>query len=101
MKTSFYITLFSIARCFASCGGGGGGGGNSCALDNLACPASEFCQFEAGECGDAGAPGSCSALASSCGGEVAPVCTCDGLTFSNECLAKAGGHSVRASGECA
>lgn len=93
-------TCALLAAILILAGCGGGGGGNSCAAPDYACSEGEICQFEVASCGDLGAAGSCVAAPQACTEEIAPVCTCDGLTFQNECRALTGGHSVRGLGQC-
>ena len=61
------------------------------------CAASEWCQAADGACGSDGTcvprPDACSPLA-------APVCGCDGLTYSNACSAGLAGVSVDFFGPC-
>lgn len=45
-------------------------------------------------------PGSCSSPPTNCGGAVATVCGCDGMTYVNECWARAAKTNVAASGAC-
>jgi hypothetical protein len=93
------LTLF-IGAC--SGGGGGGGGGDSCTAPDYSCPAGQYCRLESGTCDADGAGGSCEPIPETCTQEVAPVCSCEGLSFQNPCLAEAGGHSIRVVGqECA
>ncbi len=91
------ITLCGIAVLCASCGGGGGG--SSCS--NLAgeiCPEGEYCKFEIGQCG---VDGSCEPIPPSCDpGLVTPVCSCEGISFFNDCFAAQAGQSVQSAGDC-
>jgi hypothetical protein len=72
-----------------ACGGTAGG----------TCPEGEFCKRPAGECaGDA--EGVCQSTPVVCQGNVAPVCGCDGVTYSNACVADGAGVTVDHEGEC-
>lgn len=95
------VLFFAITIGFAACGGGGGGGGASCAASSE-CATGEYCQFDAGSCGEGGVSGACTAvdLTTACPESGDAVCSCDGLTFFNECFAQAASQSIRNVGEC-
>jgi Pacifastin inhibitor (LCMII)/Kazal-type serine protease inhibitor domain len=68
--------------------------GDSCGGFRLAgspdCESGLFCQYQAGAlCGAADAPGECVAIPEVCDDFFAPVCGCDGETYSNACEAAA------------
>lgn len=70
-------------------------------LLGLSCEAGEFCNYAPEAiCGAADAPGVCTLKPEACLTVVAPVCGCDGTTYSNECEANAVGISAAINGEC-
>lgn len=68
----------------------------SCTIDSD-CPAGEFCDFPIGTCT---APGSCVAIPFVCTSLFAPVCGCDGNTYSNACVAASNSISIDFTGQC-
>ena len=98
------------------CGSGGGedednssGSGDEC-LSSATCPLGEFCNFTDFTCGASGLSGACTtipvvdcnlpAVEPDVTAIVGPVCTCDRLTFNNQCFAEAASQSLAGAGEC-
>jgi hypothetical protein len=71
-------------------------------IAGLACDDGELCQYAPEQmCGAADQLGECVVQPEVCIQLFAPVCGCDGQTYSNACFAAAAGTSVAHEGECA
>lgn len=74
--------------------------GGGCTSDTD-CPSTggtpRFCQFPDGSCGGTGR---CADATGICSGLFAPVCGCDGMTYSNAGCAAAAGVNVESTGAC-
>ena len=65
------------------------------------CGEGNYCDFELEDiCGFADASGICKPKPDACSFEIDPVCGCDHKTYSNACMANAGGTSVKKIGPC-
>jgi hypothetical protein len=103
----------------APCGGGDGGVFVDCILQavnaallncptpqrqcggfaGLPCSAGEVCDIRE-QCEVADAAGLCTERPQACALNIAPVCGCDGVTYSNDCLRLRGGVSLAHDGAC-
>lgn len=80
------MTIAYIGACKTTTTGCAGG-----------CAKSEYCKYPDGACGGAGA---CTKLPMACPDLWAPVCACDGRTYSNSCDAAMVSQSVMHKGKC-
>jgi hypothetical protein len=70
-------------------------------LRGLACDKGEYCDFAPdAQCGRADQTGICRTAPMACDAIFAPVCGCDGTTYSSACTAARAGVAVEAEGEC-
>ena len=83
-------------------GSAGSAGAMACGgLLGLGCGADEYCAYDAkAQCGAADQTGVCKPKPQVCGDIYAPVCACDGQTYSSECVAAGKGSSVLHTGAC-
>jgi Kazal-type serine protease inhibitor domain len=111
------VSVASQGECASGGGGTGSGGGTGTAgtgtggassgatcggLRGSSCPADQYCNFPAAAmCGAADQTGKCAAKPQVCDDIYAPVCGCDGKTYSSDCSAAGKGISVAKTGACA
>jgi hypothetical protein len=67
---------------------------------NAQCGPGEFCQRPVGSCGGSFANGNCTQMPTVCTLQFAPVCGCDGVTYSNPCIAQSHGVTIASNAPC-
>lgn len=93
-----YTDRSACLSAHSSCGTTSTGCGG---FTGATCGASEWCDYPEGAfCGAADAGGACRPRPDACPDIWAPVCGCNGVTYSNECDAQSAGQDVASPGEC-
>jgi|GEM_PF-2298515 len=74
----------------------------ACTMSNHCPLLGQYCDFPKGTCGDGGAVGKCQPMLTGvyCTQEYKPVCGCDNNTYSNDCMRKLAGVSLKLDGAC-
>jgi hypothetical protein len=83
------VSVQHAGACQTACGGTTG----------VVCDADHFCKRDEGACAS-DAQGVCTSLPVTCPATLAPVCGCDGQTYSNSCFADVAGVAVQHDGPC-
>lgn len=93
--------MFGSADCGCGCIDEQPPGAVCGGIAGLTCNDDEFCEYPvSAQCGLSDQTGNCSPLPDACPENYAPVCACDGNTYSNACSANSAGLSVLHEGEC-
>jgi len=90
--TSAGVSVDHLGECRSTqmCGG----------LAAVQCPTGEVCVFGVGTCAMMDPTGTCQPKTVGCPDVWMPVCSCDGVTFGNECDAIAAGAAISHEGAC-
>ncbi len=95
----FYIFLIGI-MIFATNDSSVAQGAKCGTIAGIACPNDQWCDLQANSCGTTDLPGVCFRTGEVCTEEFAPVCGCDGKTYSSDCKRRAAKAQKDHDGEC-
>jgi hypothetical protein len=91
MAAAAGVSVLHEGECAVTCGGRSGG----------QCAEGSYCSYDpVAICGWADATGTCKPKPELCAQIYAPVCGCDGQTYSSACVAASHGVSTHTEGEC-
>lgn len=92
LKPTMQECVDAQGACIEACGGRGG---------STLCPTTSYCRYEVEYlCGATDGSGLCTERPDFCDDIFSPVCGCDGMTYSSECVAAQSGMGIRATTAC-